>query len=1488
MLAMRILKRKTGWLAALLLLLLGLSGCISTSESVTINIKDEDTLEANEQIYLLFNDGTTATTAGQEGLSSITINNPDVKTIVGAWVYDSVAGVSWVPDYYYGNSTIDDFNSVYISNISGTKPQIPAAYAVLQGEPKLFTSTDGKVFYDVTFALYGAGENAPLVDGRTGVFAQTTDQVTFMDLDPQNTQNQGSTVTEGLASFTQNGLVTFRVKSAAFDPNDPQISSIPFALKTASGFIPIYTQADLSGLTLSEGELSPSFDRSVTSYTANVANDVESLMVTASVYDSVSTIIVNGEVADNGTASGAIDLTVGANPIEIDVTAEDGTKKTYTVTVTREPYVPSSDATLSGLSVSEGTLTPGFDGEVAAYSVDVASDVESLTVTPTATDSKAMIIVGEEEVDSGTASGAIDLAVGANKVEIVVTAEDGTKKTYTVTVTRAEPYVPSGDATLSGLSLSEGMLTPSFDAEVTAYSVNVASDVESLTVTPTATDSKAKIIVGEEKVDSGEASGAIDLAVGANPIKIVVTAENGTKKSYTVTVVRAEPYVPSGDATLSGLSLSEGMLTPSFDAEVTAYSVNVASDVESLTVTPTATDSKAKIIVGEEKVDSGEASGAIDLAVGANKVEIVVTAENGTKKSYTVTVVRAEPYVPSSDAKLSGLSLSEGTLTPSFDAEVASYSVDVASDVESLTVTPTATDSKAKIIVGEEKVDSGTASGAIELAIGANEIEIVVMAENGTKKTYTVTVTRAEPYVPSGDATLSGLSLSEGMLTPSFDAEVTAYSVNVASDVESLTVTPTATDSKAKIIVGEEKVDSGTVSGAIDLAVGANPIKIVVTAEDGTKKTYAVTVVRAQPYVPSGDATLSGLSVSEGKLTPSFDASVTSYAVDVANSVTSLSVTSAVYDNTASISVNDVVVDSGTASGAIDLAVGANPIKIVVTAENGTEKTYTVTVTRAEPYVPSGDATLSGLSVSEGTLTPSYDAEVATYSVDVESGVESLTVTPTVSDGKATVTVDDEEVDSGTASGAIDLAVGANKVKIVVTAEDGTKKTYTVTVVRAQPYVPSGDATLSGLSVSEGKLTPSFDASVTSYAVDLANSVASLSVTAVVYDNTASISVNDVVVASGTASGAIDLNVGANVIRVVVTAEDSSTKTYTVTVTRAAGGGSGIVVTVPSTEIISSANGSLTLPAGRVGQVSLDETITIQIPANATNRELKLIIEKVAETQPLFTNKEVLASSVYEILKNFPENFANPVTLTFVFDPSSLEEGQKPSVFYFDETKKEWVEVGGKAEGNRISVEVDHFTKYAVLAVGGTGETEAPEVSFGDISGHWAVAQIKQATSLGIVSGYEDGTFKPAATVTRAEFAVMLMNALKLDSAAAELSFSDAAKVGAWARTAVSQAVQAGVITGYADGTFRPDAKITRAEMAAMIAKALKASFESNASTGFKDDGSIPAWARSAVSAIEKLGLIKGNNDGQFLSNAQTTRAEAVTVLLRMLELSTK
>ena len=219
-------------------------------------------------------------------------------------------------------------------------------------------------------------------------------------------------------------------------------------------------------------------------------------------------------------------LVVGANAVGVRVTAQDGTTiQAYTLTITR---APSAVATLSGLSLSSGTLSPAFSGGTTSYTSAVANSVSSIKVTPKTTDTTATVKVNGVPTASGTASTSISLVVGIITINVLVTAQDGTTtKAYTVKVTRAK----SSDATLSGLVVKTATLSPAFKPAKTAYSATVPLAVKSVKIKATAANDAAKIKINGTAVASGSLSKALPLDFGENLIKILVTAQDGTTKA---------------------------------------------------------------------------------------------------------------------------------------------------------------------------------------------------------------------------------------------------------------------------------------------------------------------------------------------------------------------------------------------------------------------------------------------------------------------------------------------------------------------------------------------------------------------------------------------------------------------------------------------------------------------------------------------------------------------------------------------------------------------------------------------------------------------------------------------------------------------------------------------------------------------------------------------------------------------------------------------
>ena len=601
---------------------------------------------------------------------------------------------------------------------------------------KVGTSSQPPKSTDATLsALTLSGVNfGTFASGTTSYTAQVANSVTQTTVTPTVNDSGASHVIKLGGVEDADGVVSLVVGSnvITIEVTAEDDSTTRTYTVTVTRAAPPSTDSTLSALTLSSVDFG-TFDSTTTSYTAQVANSVSQTTVTPAVNDSRASYVVKlGGATD---ADGVIALSVGSNVITIEVTAEDdSTTRTYTVTVTRaEP--PSTDATLSALTLS-GVDFGTFASGTTSYTSQVANSVSRTTVTPAVNHSGASYVIKLGAVVD--ADGVVLLSVGSSVITVEVTAEDdSTTRTYTVTVTRAEPTTPeqmSSDAALSALTLSR-IDFGTFDSTTVSYTAQVANSVTQTTVTPTVNDSGASYVIKLGGI--ADADGVISFSVGSNVITVEVTAEDViATRTYTVTVTRAAP--PSTDATLSALTLS-GVDFGTFASGKTSYTSQVANSVSRTTVTPTVSDSGASYVIKLGAVV--DADGVIALSVGSNLITVEVTAEDDSAtRTYTVAVARAAPA--STDATLSALTLN-GVDFGTFDSTTISYTAQVANSVSRTTVTPTVSDSGASYVIKNGGVTD--ADGEVSLSVGSNIITVEVTAEdNSTARVYTVTVTRAE------------------------------------------------------------------------------------------------------------------------------------------------------------------------------------------------------------------------------------------------------------------------------------------------------------------------------------------------------------------------------------------------------------------------------------------------------------------------------------------------------------------------------------------------------------------------------------------------------------------------------------------------------------------------------------------------------------------------------------------------------------------------
>ncbi|MCX6874714.1 MAG: cadherin-like beta sandwich domain-containing protein [Verrucomicrobia bacterium] len=583
-----------------------------------------------------------------------------------------------------------------------------------------------------------------------------------------------------------------------------------------------------------------------------------------------------GQLGNNSTSTSSVPVAVSASSLvagERFGAAASGQSSQHSLALVATPPWPVL-ATAAATSITSAGAT--LNGFVNANSNSTAVSFEyGLTTAYGST------IAATPAPVTGEASTAVSASLGG--------LTSATTYHYRVSATNAAGTSPGTDMTfgtlsssnafLADLSLGSGTLSPAFSSSTSAYTAVVATAV--IIVKPTTAHPGATVKVNGVTVTSGSFSSAIPLSLGSNVLSTVVTAQDGiTTDTYTVTVTRL-----NGD--LASLTTSAGTLSPSFSSAAAGYTVSVSYATTSVTIKPTVDDTQATVKVNGILVNSGSDSEAIPLAVGLNVISVVVTAQDGfTTNTYTVTVIRI-----STNANLAALWPSSGKLIPAFDSATTGYTMTVPFAVNHLRLAPILADHTATVRVSGIHVDAGCFGVANQLAVGSNNISIVVTAQDTSfTKSYNVTVTRlgasalnpnsvvawgagrtnthldpeyGQAVIPAG---LSGMTtaLAAGLyhtVALKNDGTVVAWGENTYGQV-----TGTAT-ANLSAIANPVTLGGVALSGVTSIAAGA--LHTLALRNDGTvvawgagKTTVAGTANLGQAVIPAGLTTLSGVAAT--------------------------------------------------------------------------------------------------------------------------------------------------------------------------------------------------------------------------------------------------------------------------------------------------------------------------------------------------------------------------------------------------------------------------------------------------------------------------------------------------------------------------------------------------------------------------------------------------------------------------------------------------
>ena len=788
------------------------------------------------------------------------------------------------------------------------------------------------------------------------------------------------------------------------------------------------------------------------------------------------------------------------------VTAENGETREYKITIAKK-VEPNSDISVQDLALmgddnvvylgtANGSLST-FSNHTKEYNITVPYKVKNVTLYVYNPNTNNIIY----NVDNQTTNNkTILLNKKSTKISFYLISKDGT------TNNQADPYIinvikedPSTNANLSYLNLDGNLLT-GFNKNVYLYTDEVdANLVTKVLIEAQAENANATI----------EGLGEYSVILGMNTFRIKVTAEDGiTSKTYTIIINSLRSNNDMIDIRVDGYDLDKP-----FDRSITAYELTVEYDVEYIRFINQSSEGSTISVNGLQK-----------LEVGRNRFEIYATAENGQNGvKYRVDIIRKEI---SNDATLSDLVITNGSkdmvinFNPIFDPYTTNYVINLDSEalkefnISSIWIDATANNQYATVGgLGYQNLAKDVEGNY------QNVFKIIVRAQSGTTKTYTLTVYKGVNL--SSDISIEEISLIGNNAINYLGTDVDAINLFKENLQVYNLVVPYNVDTLSLVVNTKANVDgAGTKSFGNSNTLSFN---LRIYSIDGTNsKSYTINLTREDALTENSLSSIkvNGKDLFEFDADQAFNGDKLAYEIRIPFGSTNNKAVIAAQPK----DFNSKVTVNGEKSGySFDLEKGKNIYSIVVTAQNGSVKTYTLTIIHSD-----GNALLEDLTIEGVDLV--FDPDCFEYSIVIDPSITEITIKASAQDSNASIIGASTKKLSGT----------RDKFEVNVISEDGlTVKTYVINVTTER--IPSSDTRLKSLVISGLELNFTGDNRT--------------------YKVTANKSLKDIVVvdaeplferATVEITGDGELFDGNNILLIKVTAEDGTEGYYKINIYKAA------------------------------------------------------------------------------------------------------------------------------------------------------------------------------------------------------------------------------------------------------------------------------------------------------------------------------------------------
>jgi photosystem II stability/assembly factor-like uncharacterized protein len=674
-----------------------------------------------------------------------------------------------------------------------------------------------------------------------------------------------------------------------------------------------------------------------------------------------------------------------------EVTAQDGSKKLYRVLISVTPASIEKEITVFNL------LSPAVKGDINGNTITVSvpygTDVTKLVSTFTLSPFAVVKVNGIPQTNGVTQN---DFT---NPVSYGVFAQDNSSKVYTVIVLVA-PRVKSAAKEILSFSVSSPNTSCVVSTNAITATVPYGTDVKNMIATFVASDS-AKVYVNNILQTSG-----VTKQDFSKPIVYTVIAEDGTTNNYTVTITVAAKVLSTAKDIIS-FAIQSPAITCSVNGTDIKGILPFGTDVKQLIAVFTSSPLSKVTINGKLQVSSTTVNDFTNL------VTYTVTAEDGSYQNYDVTLTVESK---SKAKEITEFSFVNPAITATIDQNTITATVPYGTDVMKLVANFTVSNLANVSVNGVAQLSGQTSNDF------TNTLSYTVTAEDGSTQVYIVKITIA----PSTKSNANEM-LSFGFVSPAVKAQISGGNIMLTlpygSDLTKLMVNFMVSDKATVSVNGIAQVSGTTVNNF------SNSLVYVVTAEDGSTKSYSVFVSLAKNSAKAITSYLFTNPTASGVVNGNTISLQVPAGTDVKKLLASFTASPG-----AIVKVAGVVQQSGLTFNDF-----TNPVTYTVVAEDGTSVEYQVVV-----YVLAVQKSSEKEMLSFGITNP--------YTVGVISGTSISLTVPYGTDIKTLTAIFTVSPKANTYIGSAGQITGVSinnfsfPVSYTITAEDGTTKTYIVTV----------------------------------------------------------------------------------------------------------------------------------------------------------------------------------------------------------------------------------------------------------------------------------------------------------------------------------------------------------------------------------------------------------------------------------------------------------